>query len=243
MTNLDKINQTTMSSREIADITGKQHAHVMEAIRNMEPAWVKISQSNFRLAEYIDAQGKPRPMYELTQEETLYVATKFNDESRAKLVLRWRDLETGKAKPIGDSSLTEAKTIAAKFAIEALNLEGAAKLLIVKSITDPLGLPTPVYAESKGAVKSATSLLEEFGNPCSTQAFNQMMVDKGLLVELSRKSKSSKSGIKKFKSLTIAGLQYGENANHPSCQQETQPLYYIDKFGELLNLLNLKLSA
>ena len=29
--------------------TGKQHFHVMEAIRKMEPAWKKIAASNFRL--------------------------------------------------------------------------------------------------------------------------------------------------------------------------------------------------
>ena len=83
-----------MSSLEIAQLTGKQHAHVMEAIRKMEPAWLRVGQSNFRLASYLDAQGKARPCYSLTKSETLYIATKFNDEARARLVLRWEQLET-----------------------------------------------------------------------------------------------------------------------------------------------------
>lgn len=89
----------TMSSLEIAEVTGKQHAHVMEAIRKMEPAWEKVSQSKFRLASYTDAQGKSRPCYELTKRECLYVASKFNDEARAKLVIRWEALEKGEAQP------------------------------------------------------------------------------------------------------------------------------------------------
>ena len=32
-------------------------------------------------------------MYELTETECLYVATKFNDEARARLILRWEELE------------------------------------------------------------------------------------------------------------------------------------------------------
>ena len=85
--------QQTMSSLEIAKLTGKDHAHVMRDIRNMEPAWEKISQSKFGLASYKDAQGKERPCYELTKTECLYVATKYNDTARAKLVIRWEELE------------------------------------------------------------------------------------------------------------------------------------------------------
>ena len=33
------------------------------------------------------------PCYQLTKTETLYIATKFNDEARARLVLRWEELE------------------------------------------------------------------------------------------------------------------------------------------------------
>ena len=82
-----------MTSLEIAQLTGKQHKHVMEAIRKMEPAWETIAGSNFRLGSYEDANGQLRPCYFLSKTETLYIATKFNDDARAKLVIRWEELE------------------------------------------------------------------------------------------------------------------------------------------------------
>ena len=82
-----------MTSLEIAELTGKQHKNVMQAIRNMEPAWEKVNGLNFQLVEYQDKKGELRPCYCLTKTECLYIATKFNDEARAKLVLRWQELE------------------------------------------------------------------------------------------------------------------------------------------------------
>lgn len=83
-----------MSSREIAELTGKMHKDVLKSIRSMEPAWVKINGRNFSLVEYTDSKGERRPVYELTKTECLYIATKFNDEARAILILRWEELET-----------------------------------------------------------------------------------------------------------------------------------------------------
>ena len=40
-----------MTSVEIAELTGKQHKHVMEAIRKMEPAWENVQGSKFRLSQ------------------------------------------------------------------------------------------------------------------------------------------------------------------------------------------------
>ena len=85
-----------MTSLEIAELTGKQHKHVMRDIRNMEPAWEKVAQSKFGLGSYKDANGQLRPCYFLTKTECLYIATKFNDEARAKLVIRWEELESEK---------------------------------------------------------------------------------------------------------------------------------------------------
>ena len=83
----------TMSSLEIAQLTGKPHNDVMKAIRAMEPAWEKVNGGKFSRVEYKDAKGEMRPCFELTKTECLYVATKFNDEARAILVLRWEQLE------------------------------------------------------------------------------------------------------------------------------------------------------
>lgn len=82
-----------MTSLEIAQLTGKQHFHLMRDIRNMEPAWEKVTQSKFGCSTYKDATGRILPCYSLTKTECLYIATKFNDEARAKLVLRWEQLE------------------------------------------------------------------------------------------------------------------------------------------------------
>ena len=82
-----------MTSLEIAELTGKNHFDLMRAIRKMEPAWVKVNGCKFALVEYQDKKGELRPCYQLTKTECLYIATKFNDEARAKLVLRWQELE------------------------------------------------------------------------------------------------------------------------------------------------------
>ena len=90
---LSVMNAQSMTSLEIAQVTGKMHKHVMEAIRKMEPAWLKVNGSNFRLVNYKDSKGELRPCYSLSKTECLYIATKFNDEARAKLVIRWQQLE------------------------------------------------------------------------------------------------------------------------------------------------------
>ena len=90
-----------MTSLEIAELTGKQHKNVMQAIRNMEPAWEKVQGLKFQLSSRIynlpNGGTKEVPCYVLTKTECLYIATKFNDEARAKLVLRWEELEREQA--------------------------------------------------------------------------------------------------------------------------------------------------
>jgi len=83
----------TMSSLEIAQVTGKPHNDVLKAIRNMEPSWEKVAQGKFSLGSYKDANNQSRPCYYLNKRECLYIATKFNDEARAKLIIRWEELE------------------------------------------------------------------------------------------------------------------------------------------------------
>lgn len=97
-----------MTSLQIAEITGKPHADVMKAIRKMEPAWFKINEGNFSLVDYQDKKGETRPCYSLNKEECLYIATKFNDEARAKLIKRWKELEEQHQKPSVPQNYLEA---------------------------------------------------------------------------------------------------------------------------------------
>lgn len=115
----------TMSSLEIAELTGKPHNDVLKAIRAMEPAWEKVTKGKFSLSEYKDSTGRTLPCYELNYQECMYIATKFNDEARAKLVLRWESLETGKAEPMAKQSLTPSELI---LQLAQINVENERKM-------------------------------------------------------------------------------------------------------------------
>lgn len=101
-------NSPKMSSREIAELAGKRHDNVMRDIRNMEPAWEKVNALKFEVIEYLDSRGRKKLEYQLDKREVLYVATKWNDETRAKLILRWDELERAQQKINPRLTLVEA---------------------------------------------------------------------------------------------------------------------------------------
>lgn len=102
------VDDERMTSLQIAEITARLHKNVMRAIRNMEPAWEKINGRKFELVDYKDEKGETRPCYSLNKEECLYIATKFNDEARAKLIKRWKELEKQHQKPSVPQNYLEA---------------------------------------------------------------------------------------------------------------------------------------
>ncbi len=121
--NTDAHQTQRMTSFEIAALTGKPHNDVLKAIRKMEPAWRKVQGGNFSLLQKIyelpNGGKKKQPYFQLTKTECLYIATKFNDEARAKLVLRWEQLERQQlgssrqqlALPSPDEIMNEAEKI------------------------------------------------------------------------------------------------------------------------------------
>lgn len=133
------------------------------------------------------------------------------------------------------TATVKAKIATAKFLASFLNLNDSSKLLIAKSIADPLGLPTPDYTPSHGVLKSASELLKENGSTMSAREFNARLMKLGYLTELTRPS--SKGGVKKFKSITAKGLEYGENQVNPNNPKSTQPLWYADRFNEFMNVV------
>ena len=57
------IKNETMTSLEMAEVTGRNHKDVMRSIREMEDAWVKVNGRKFALVEYKDAKGEMKTAY------------------------------------------------------------------------------------------------------------------------------------------------------------------------------------
>lgn len=91
----DTINaKETMSSLEIAELTGKQHSHVMRDIRAILEQGV--NESNFGLVNYKDLKGENRPMYNLTKKGCLILSSGYDALLRERIINRWEELELEK---------------------------------------------------------------------------------------------------------------------------------------------------
>ena len=88
---LEANNVLTMSSIEIAELTGKQHKHVLTDIRNMLNS-LNIESAVFT-ADYKDSKGRMYPCYNLPKRETLILVSGYSVAMRARIIDRWQELE------------------------------------------------------------------------------------------------------------------------------------------------------
>ena len=59
-------NELTMSSKEVAELTGKRHSDVMRDIKKLVQQIDNQDERTFALDDYLDPKGETRPMYQLT---------------------------------------------------------------------------------------------------------------------------------------------------------------------------------
>ena len=126
----------------------------------------------------------------------------------------------------------------ANFLADFLNLNGASKLAIAKSIADPLGLPTPDYVMDENTVHAAKDLLATHKVKMSSAEFNKILVSKGIVERMTRPGKGGKTH-----SWVVIPEKYGkfgQNARNPHAQNQTQALWYDNKFSELLALAGIQ---
>lgn len=166
-----------MTSLQIAEITGKRHADVMKSIRKMEPAWEKVAEGKFSLGSYKDENNQDRPCYSLNKEECLYIATKFNDEARAKLIKRWKELEEQHQKPSVPQNYLEAlkslvKSEEEKQQLALENRKQQQEILTISKENTELGnkiiemLPKVSYYEQilqSNATMTVTQIAQDYG--------------------------------------------------------------------------------
>ncbi len=83
----------TMSSREISQLTGKQHFHVKRDIERML-ADLGEDASSFGCT-YLDGQNRNQVEYRLDREHTDCLLTGYSASMRMAVIKRWRELEGG----------------------------------------------------------------------------------------------------------------------------------------------------
>ena len=85
----------TMSSREIAELTGKRHDNVLRDIEKMAKELGVLERLKFEVFEEINNLGLAvqRKAYKLDKEETLILVSGYSVKMRAAIVRRWMELE------------------------------------------------------------------------------------------------------------------------------------------------------
>lgn len=107
--------EMTMSSREIAELTGKQHFHVKRDIESMLNE-LKLDASKFGDI-YFDSMNREQTEYRLDKDHTECLLTGYSAVLRMKVIKRWKELEA-QSQPKVPQTYADALLLAATQAKE-----------------------------------------------------------------------------------------------------------------------------
>jgi hypothetical protein len=245
--------EMTMSSREIAELTGKRHDNVMADVRKMLGELGKAAPDFSGVAKIAGPNGSVREVeiFELPKRETLILVSGYNIQMRARIIDRWTELETRTQPLLSQSKLAGEIAIAECFT-RLLKPSPSSQIAMLAQIAKNHGLePTflPSYAidaasdstsGSSMETKPLTELLVAHGISISPRTYNRLLADAGMQAERVRKSTSKRAinGTKRFWAVTEAGLLYGKNITNPNSPRETQPHWYVERFADLHALVS-----
>ena len=82
-----------MSSREIAELTGKEHRSVLRDIDVLNVNYEKLGMHKVVPTSYKDSLNRQQRQYELTKMQTIDLMTGYNIQLRIKINRRWEELE------------------------------------------------------------------------------------------------------------------------------------------------------
>lgn len=91
----------TMSSREIAELTGKRHDNVMRDARAMlVELYGEEGVLSFEDTHENPQNGQSYPVFQLPKRESLILVSGYNLAMRARIIDRWQELEAQASQPL-----------------------------------------------------------------------------------------------------------------------------------------------
>jgi phage antirepressor YoqD-like protein len=137
-------NVRTMDSRDIAELTGKNHGDVGRDIRNMLE---KLEADESRFASvYKGGNGENRRCYKLPYRETMILVSGYSVELRAKVIDRWMELEKAEAM----RAFAIPKTYAEALRIAADQAQKIEEQAAALAIAEPKAAITDAISNAEG---------------------------------------------------------------------------------------------
>lgn len=178
------IKKETMTSLEIAEVTGKRHDSILRDIRNILSQGVDAH--NFVETSYTDKSNRQQKCYTLTKKGCLILASGYDVILREKIINRWEELETKERNKYQvPQSFAEALMLAAKqqeqIEEQQRQLEANSKEIVelngAIAEMDPKVTYVDMILASKETV-TTTQIAQDYGQ--SAKAFNVLLRNFGV---------------------------------------------------------------
>ncbi|HEH9242970.1 TPA: Rha family transcriptional regulator [Pseudomonas aeruginosa] len=153
----------TMSSREITELTGKQHKHVIRDIREMLDALEKDGPVLGHVREDKDSRGYTENFH-LDRELTETLVTGYSIPLRHKVIRRLHELEEQVAQPAIPQTLPEALRLAADLAEECQQLAAERDHAVKTKAQIGSRREAQAMAKASSAVRQVQRLNDELGH-------------------------------------------------------------------------------
>jgi len=162
----------TMSSLEIATLTGKRHDHVMDDIRKMMEE-LDLSAPDFSgVDNYAVGKGaqRTREIFNLPKRECFVLVSGYNIKLRAAIIDRWQELEGAAPKPMSQIDQVRLLLVTLEREEELKNLIAEGKYLSVKQLRSMYGWGTFSGKDLTALSDSEGYEVKQFGGDSGVRA-------------------------------------------------------------------------
>lgn len=194
-------NEVTMSSREIAELVGKEHKHVMRDLRVLSEQLGDMFEGVVQV--WTHPQNKQQyEEYAIKRDTCITLLTGYDSVSRMKVIRRWQELESAQ-KPAIPQTYAAALLEAGRLAMELEQAEAqlaiaAPKVEFVDRYVDATG----TYGFRQ--VAKMLSVKENW--------FSEFLIDKGIMYRLSGRLTAHSGHIDAGRFVPRAGVAKNDHA-------------------------------